>query len=456
MKNILLALTFATAAFHLHAEGTIAFGNSVISKVLIIEPDNTSRPATAGDNLLIGVFYGPPQSDADSLLPAPGFATIGPVPGLLTNAPNIFPLPGTAPNSFVSLQFRAWDAALGPDGWQSVRFQYGSTFKDYCGAGGRYYGYSPVLQITLGLSNGPAAWIWQSETGLNPTRFNPLHIQDVCTNPPPSVSITWPPKGYFPFGVGTQIKIKASAADLDGSIASVSFYAETNFIGTVTNPPYEIIWPVEQYCDFRCPVSFRYNLIAVAQDNRGAQTESKPVRIGVSETRPASASFEIISPANGSTFPEPGSFTFSAEMLAGAVASEVEFFVGTNSLGIVHSGPFTIATPPLSVTVTNLAEGEYDLTIRGFNDCQNCIFLSNTIRVVKLGITSPRRNYFGYAEFDVVTSFPGRKTIIEASPNLYDWMPLATNIPVSTSFIFTDTSFVSRSNGFYRARVPLD
>lgn len=219
--------------------------------------------------------------------------------------------------------------------------------------------------------------------------------QLVAANLPPSISIVWPPDPYFPFGGGTQIRIKTSSFDPDGAVARVAFYAETNFIGAVTNPPFELIWPVEQYCDFRCPVSFSYHLVAVAEDNLGAQTESRPVRIRVSETRPTLGFVAILTPTNGSVFSEPATFVFSAELLAGnSFVGTMNFVVGTNTVGTVEGGGiFDINTPPVGITVSNLLEGNYDLRVDYDNGsgCQNCFFLSNTIRVVKLGIHSPRR-----------------------------------------------------------------
>lgn len=271
-------------------------------------------------------------------------------------------------------------------------------------------------------------------------------------NLPPRVSITWPKDRMFPLGGYASLKIRAAAFDPDGTVAKVSFFAGSSLIGEVTHPPFDLVWNVGTTCP--CPDSFRLALKAVAEDNLGAQADSRPVTVGFSLTRPSFSFVDILAPTNGSLFAEPADLVFSAEVMANGLEGSMEFFVDNRSVGVVESTG--LLTPPAAVTVSNLAEGEYKLQVNydGGYGCQNCFLLTNTIRVVKLGITSPRRTPAGNAQFDVVTSFPSRDTIIEASPDLQNWMPLATNVPVSTSFVFTDTSPVSNSNWFYRARVP--
>jgi hypothetical protein len=67
--------------------------------------------------------------------------------------------------------------------------------------------------------------------------------QAQAQNLPPRVSLLWPGQGDS-FSAGTLIKLKAKATDPDGSIAQVQFFAGTNLVGTVTNPPFNVIWEV--------------------------------------------------------------------------------------------------------------------------------------------------------------------------------------------------------------------
>jgi hypothetical protein len=175
MKLLLITIAGVLGATvaPLCAQGTIQFVNNSRLPFTVRLLDGTQRLATSRDELLIGAFYGPAGSLAGSLVLAPGLATIGPVDGVMINAPAVFPLPGTEPAQTVSLQIRAWDAALGPDGWREAGQ----------GCVGRYYGVTKVSQMVLGPTDGPSALIW-SRT--RPSGFDPLIVY-AC--PEPSVIV---------------------------------------------------------------------------------------------------------------------------------------------------------------------------------------------------------------------------------------------------------------------------
>ena len=104
MKTLLLILTLEAASLLACAQGTITFANNTVTWIGVTLPDGTEWHATAEDGLLIGAFYGPAGSSADSLVLAPGLATIGPIPGVMINASSVFPIPGTELGQVVSLQ----------------------------------------------------------------------------------------------------------------------------------------------------------------------------------------------------------------------------------------------------------------------------------------------------------------------------------------------------------------
>jgi hypothetical protein len=280
-------------------------------------------------------------------------------------------------------------------------------------------------------------------------------VQAQTSNTPPFVSIVWPSTDCSfnnIFSGGANIKVKAHATDSDGSIAQVHFFADTNLVGVATNAPYSMIWQVLG------PVNWRI-LKAVAIDNLGAITESSPVPVLV-EQFPRAPVFAITSPANGNVFSAPASFVISAEVLAnaGQNLSSVEFFVGANPVGIVEqSGPFTGTTPPYSLTVSNLPEGDYRLDIRqnGYVSvfaptlCEGPV-----IHVTKLGVNSVRLTPNGHFQLDVVTSFPTNQNVIQASSNLLNWTAISTNVPGTNSFTFTEPTPATNSPRFYRAVVP--
>jgi hypothetical protein len=148
-KQLLTIALVAMTAITSYAQGTIAFGNSALTRVMIEDaPGAAARRATAADNLTIGVWYG---ASADSLTQAPGEARIGTTDGVLTGAASVFALPGTDAGQTVALQIRAWNDA---------------------GA----FGQTDVRQVTLGPTAGPGAVIWQTASGVNTSRFTPLVV----------------------------------------------------------------------------------------------------------------------------------------------------------------------------------------------------------------------------------------------------------------------------------------
>jgi len=91
----------------------------------------------------------------------------------------------------------------------------------------------------------------------------------------PSVSITSPLNGTT-FSAGTNIAINATAADTDGTISKVEFYAGANLIGTATVPAngvYGITWVNVN--------TGAYSLTAKATDNLNGTTTSAAVNINV-------------------------------------------------------------------------------------------------------------------------------------------------------------------------------
>ena len=172
------------------------------------------------------------------------------------------------------------------------------------------------------------------------------------TNIPPSVAITSPAKGSV-FYAPANIPMIAVASDPDGFVTSVQFFAGTNSLGIATN--WAVVDPLPGN---GTPVAARaffltwsnapagsYLLTALATDNGGATGVSSPVQIAVLSTQTnVPPMVRITGPPNGSVFRAPLNlpiFAFAADP-DGAVAS-VEFFAGTNSLGL---GQTVMAVPP--------------------------------------------------------------------------------------------------------------
>ena len=89
-------------------------------------------------------------------------------------------------------------------------------------------------------------------------------------NAPPSVSLNSPTAGTH-FTAPADIGLVASAADSDGTINKVDFYAGATLIGTATTSPYSVTWN-------NVPAG-TYVLTAVATDNAAASTTSSAVTV---------------------------------------------------------------------------------------------------------------------------------------------------------------------------------
>jgi uncharacterized membrane protein len=110
----------------------------------------------------------------------------------------------------------------------------------------------------------------------------------VPVNMPPAVSITSPAEGATLVSPAT-ITMEVAAADSDGAIQQVTFFANGVALGADTAAPYGITW--------EAPLG-TYTLTAVAADNLGAITTSAPVHVTVD---PMPNRTNVAHAANGGT-----------------------------------------------------------------------------------------------------------------------------------------------------------
>ena len=87
---------------------------------------------------------------------------------------------------------------------------------------------------------------------------------------PPTVQITAPASGST-FSFKSDITIKATASDSDGTVQKVEFFAGTTKLGQSTSAPYSFVW--------HRPGPGTYALTARATDNAGLTTTSAPVTV---------------------------------------------------------------------------------------------------------------------------------------------------------------------------------
>ncbi|HWV99888.1 MAG TPA: Ig-like domain-containing protein [Candidatus Acidoferrum sp.] len=211
------------------------------------------------------------------------------------------------------------------------------------------------------------------------------------TNLPPVVSLVAPTNGST-FLTPVNIPLIAVGSDPDGFVTSVEFFAGSTSLGVVSN--WVVVDPLP---GGGTPAGSRgffllwsnvpagsYVLTAKATDDGGASTTSDPVNITVN-TGPPPTNFppvvRITSPPNGAVFHAPVNIPIYAYASDrdGFVAT-VEFFAGTNSLGLGHGltilpwagtntwPTFRWPTNVFTLTWSNAPLGQYALTAVATDD----------------------------------------------------------------------------------------
>lgn len=196
------------------------------------------------------------------------------------------------------------------------------------------------------------------------------------TNIPPLVKMFDPTDGAVFFSPA-EIALGAIGYDPDGSVASVEFFAGTNSLGLATvgavlDPPFPdgagpgaraffLVWSN--------PPPGDYVLTAKATDNVGAPSVSSSIKISVQTGSPPTNHPPIVriqTPQSGARFFAPVDIPICAGAydLDGYVAT-VEFFAGTNSLGIRTNNPISAGPMnPFCLIWSNVPPGDYVLTAK--------------------------------------------------------------------------------------------
>ncbi len=167
----------------------------------------------------------------------------------------------------------------------------------------------------------------------------------------PSVALVEPAEGIT-LAAGASEILSAEAADPDGSISIVHFYANDQWIGSrTTGPVYRYTW--------NGIPSGTFALTAVAINEIGQSTTSAPVTLHVTE---APVGLRLAHPANGSLHPADSPVVLHAIGTGGAAITSVSFFRDGQPLGTTSTVPFTTtwqpdgsATATFTATATTVA-----------------------------------------------------------------------------------------------------
>jgi hypothetical protein len=269
-----------------------------------------------------------------------------------------------------------------------------------------------------------------------------VFIKPPATNIPPIVRISTPANGST-FYTPANIPICAAAYDVDGYVSTVEFFAGTNSLGVRTNNPMAAN-PLNPFCIVwsNAPAG-AYALTAKATDNGGASTTSDAVNITVLPGPPPNIPpvVRITSPPNGAVFHAPVDvplYAFAAD--PDGYVTKVEFFAGTNSLGLGHglailpwAGTNTWPTFrwPTNVFVlvwSNAPLGQYALTAAA-TDNGGASTVSPTVNITIAPAPPPPTNR------PPIVSIVATDPIAIEGTNCWPWLGMTNPVPTWSNWV---------------------
>ena len=174
-----------------------------------------------------------------------------------------------------------------------------------------------------------------------------ITVNSASTNTPPTVSLTAPAAGSS-YIAPASVTIAATAADANGSIARVDFYAGSTLVGSDTASPYSVTWS-------NAPAG-AFSLTAVARDNAGAATTS--AALGITIGNPAL-------PKRAIFFASPDHATvtrYNLDVFTAGANPATALPISTQNLGkpAVVGGECNV---DISATISALPGGNYFATV---------------------------------------------------------------------------------------------
>jgi hypothetical protein len=173
--------------------------------------------------------------------------------------------------------------------------------------------------------------------------------------------------------------------------------------------------------------------------------------VTVSGTGNTPPTVSITGPSDGATFPAPASFVIQAVAAdTDGIITQVEFFSGTSSLGVVTA-------PPYSLLVTNLPAGSYTFTAKA-TDNLGTTSGSSVVSISVNSLTSPSLSSAVIAEngefsFVVQGASTATLNVVQESDDLVAWTSVTTNRPSTAVWTFIDTSSTNAGARYYRVLV---
>jgi hypothetical protein len=149
------------------------------------------------------------------------------------------------------------------------------------------------------------------------------------TNTRPTVLITCPTNNAT-FGANQPITITASAADTDGFVQRVEFFADDLKVGQAVILPFSLTWSNTSVGT--------HKLVARAVDNQLGATDSAAVYVNVINYPPSVA---IVTPTNGASYTLPASIVLEAAASdSDGTVEQVDFYATGIYVGSAYASPF--------------------------------------------------------------------------------------------------------------------
>jgi len=173
-------------------------------------------------------------------------------------------------------------------------------------------------------------------------------------NQPPTVSLTSPADNAT-VTKGDTVNISADAADSDGSVIRVEFYAGNTLLVHDVTVPYSFDWTTT--------AAGTYVITARAYDDDGGVTTSQAVTVNVLPSpNNVPPTVTITSPSNNATINRSSGTTIRATASdSDGTIIKVEFYAGSTLLNTDTSAPYSFFWRPAS-------RGTFTLTARAYDD----------------------------------------------------------------------------------------
>jgi hypothetical protein len=173
----------------------------------------------------------------------------------------------------------------------------------------------------------------------------------VDPNATPSVTLTAPLANARLIS-NNDVTVAADAADSDGSVARVEFYAGAMLLGSSMSAPYATVWK---------PVTpGAYALTAKAIDNAGGVSTSAPVAVNVVANAPPTVALTVTSADHDLFAPATIVLAADARDSDGSIA-RVEFYAGTTMVARADTAPYRFVWDAVQA-------GTYVLTAMAIDD----------------------------------------------------------------------------------------